>query len=599
MSRTLSFLRPVASALILALVLGTAFTGLFSLTSEPTLASHSECSDGKDNDVDGLIDYPQDDDCQSLDDDYEGIGLSGNFITITDGKESVQPGGSLVYVITLKQQREDARVVNIDLHVPNQTSIVSASDGGSVVQDGVIRWTNVSVYKNVTRTLTVNVNVDPNAAVGQYMVARALVEGTEATDTTLVEYYVAPSADQYRISITDGRTYAMPGENLTYTVRARNLSSERLTSDVRVAMPYNSSFLTASNGAVIDSYNATWRQQVFEPNEEKVYTFTVSIDRSTANQFLIRARAYVGTINALDETTITNDIPGEFISASITDNRDTAEIGQVLQYVIKVKNDASMAATHVNVDGGLPLYSEFVSATEGGYFDGTNVRWLLTQVAPYEVRTLVMNIRVRGDAPINTILTATAVADGQTGNIVRDTTKVVLESTEVGLAPETVLFRKYADRSEAVPGGVINYTLSITNTLDTVISDATILDRYDARYLSLQSYTNGQYLLSNSEGRMEWKVPVLKPGESWKTTYVLLVSKDAPAGLPLDNVATLRGADVSGISLTERVSTNTSGVFGGFPETGAGWDAILGTVLAFASFGTTIVQRRLRLFSFA
>lgn len=593
MSRTLSLLRPVTSStLVLALVLGSVFTGLFSATTELSFASHSQCSDGKDNDDDKNIDYPQDDDCQSLDDDYEGLGLNGNFITVRDGKNSIQPGGSLVYVITLKQQRETSRLMNVDLHVPNQTSIVSASDGGSVVHDGVIHWSNVSVYKNVTRTLTVHVNVSHDAKTGEYLVARVLVDGTEDTDTTLVENYVAPASDQYRVSITDGKEFSAPGEKLTYTIRVRNVSSQNLTSDVRVAMPFSSNFLSGSPGAVRDSYNVTWKKETFSPGEEKVFTFTTLIDHDTPERYSVRSRAYVGTVSDLDETIITNGLPYDSISASITDNRNTAEVGQILTYVVTVKNDATQAAPHVNVDAGVPVYGEFVSATEGGIYDGTNIRWLLTEVAPHDVRKLSFSIRVRSDAPINSILMASAVADGQTGHRVQDQTKVVLESTEVSIAQKSVLFRKTADRSEAVPGGVINYTLSITNTLDSVISDATILDRFDARYLSLQSYQNGQYLIGNSDGRMEWKVPVLKPGESWKTTYVLTVAKDAPTGLPLDNVASLRGADVSGISLSERVSTNTSGVFNGFPETGAGMDGLLAIVLAGMALATAGMQRR-------
>lgn len=563
-----------------------------AVSSELTLASHSQCSDGQDNDNDGRVDYPQDDDCSNLDDDFEGLGLSGNFITVTDGKESVSPGGNMVYVITLKQQRQDARVVNVDFHLPHQGNIVSASDSGDV-RESHVRWTNISVYKNVTRTITVNANVKPEATVGQYMVARALVSGEEATDTTLIENYVAPQNDTFKVSITDGREFITPGQNLTYTVRVKNTSSTTKTSDVRASMPYMSDFLTISEGGIRDSYNVTWKNVTLEPGVEKVFSYTAQVDRDAVDRFAIRARAYVGTISALDETVVRFGLPYNAITTSISDNRNTAEIGQLLTYVIKATNTSDVVGTQVAISANMPQFGEFVSATEGGISDGNNVRWLIAQIAPKDTRTFSYTVRVRSDAPLDAILTAGTVADGMNGYISRDVTKVVAESNELGIAKNDVVFRKTADRSEAVPGGAIRYTLFIRNTLDSVISDAVIVDRYETQYLSFVSAENTQYLRTRSEGHMEWQVPVLKPGESWQTTYVLSVSENAPTGLELDNVATLRGADVSGISLTERVRTNKSGVMGDFPETGAGMDTILALLMGLPALAATGIQRKI------
>lgn len=584
--------KKIASALALTLVLSLVFTSLMAVSSELTLASHSQCSDGQDNDNDGRVDYPQDDDCLNLDDDFEGLGLSGNFITVTDGKESVSPGGNMVYVITLKQQRQDARIVNVDFHLPHQGNIVSASDSGDV-RESHVRWTNLSVYKNVTRTITVHANVKPEATVGQYMVARALVSGEEATDTTLIENYVAPQNDTYKVSITDGREFITPGQNLTYTVRVKNTSSTAKTTDVRASMPYMSDYLTISDGGVRDSYNVTWKNVTLNPGAERVFSYTVQVDRDAVDRFAIRARAYVGTISALDETVVRFGLPYNAITTSITDNRNTAEIGQLLTYVIKATNTSDIVGTQVAISANMPQFGEFVSATEGGISDGTNVRWLIAQIAPKDTRTFSYTVRVRSDAPLDSILTAGAVADGMNGYIARDVTKVVAESSELGIAKNEVVFRKTADRSEAVPGGAIRYTLFIRNTLDHVISDAVIVDRYETQYLSYVSAENTQYLLNRSEGHMEWQVPVLKPGESWQTTYVLSVAENAPTGLMLDNVATLRGADVSGISLTERVRTNQSGVIGDFPETGAGMDTILALLMGLPALAATGIQRKI------
>ena len=91
---------------------------------------------------------------------------------------------------------------------------------------------------------------------------------------------------------------------------------------------------------------------------------------------------------------------------------------------------------------------------------------------------------------------------------------------------------------------------------------------------------------------MVWKVPVLNPGESWEARYVLLVSENAPNGMILENVATLRGADLGDLSLNERVRTSRTGVLKEFPTTGAELDLLLGILLSAVSILTAGVQRK-------
>lgn len=580
--------KKIASTVSVLMLLSMAFVTVFSLQLGETFANHSECSDGLDNDRSGKIDYPQDEACSSLDDDYEGVNTSGNFITVTNGHETVAPGGAVVYVITLKQQRETARNVNVSFHLPHQANIASASDGGDVHPTSVT-WTNVSVYKNVTRTLTVNVNVNPDAVPGQYMVARALVEGAETTDTTLISDDIQTQMNDFDLTVSDGRDFIWPGEQATYTVRITNKGTTARTTDVRLALPYDSYFISASDDGRRDSYNVTWKNITLEPNASRTFETTVQTDPTAQDKVLLRAKVYAGAMIAVDQTVARKGLPYNSISVSMSDNRQTAEIGQIINYTVKVTNNADQVATNVPVSANFPIYGEFVGATEGGYWDGTNVRWLVLQIAPKDTRTLVYSVRVRADAPMESVLTASATSDG---SVSRDTTKVVLESTENGLVENTVLFRKTSDRGEAVPGGEIRYSLYIKNTLDHVIADASIVDRFDSQYLSLESFVNGENLVSHSDAQMIWAVPVLKPGESWQTSYVLSVAENAPSGMDLDNVATLRGADVSGLSLTQKVRTNQAGVLADFPTTGAGMDTLLALMLGLISMGAAAMQKK-------
>lgn len=586
--------RFVAGSLSL-LVLASAFSGLMAVSTEKLYAVHTECSDGLDNDNNGTYDYPQDEGCTSLDDDYEGVSPSGNFVTLTDGREQVAPGDSVIYIITLKQQRETSRNVNIDLHLPAQATIASASDGGSIV-GGDVRWTNVSVYKNVTRTLQVHVTIRPDAKEEQYMVARAIVQGgAEATDTTFIKTAEQRPQDRLRVNITDGLEYALPGQDIVYRVNVKNIGTHAVTTDVRATFASDILIGDISNNGTKDGgYTALWKSVPLEPGQERVLTVAARIYDRAEDRKTISARASAGAINGSDLTTIRIGLPYEALSVSITDDRNEAELGQILTYTVHVNNAAKYIGSNIAVDASLPINAEFVSATEGGIFDGSNVRWLIIGIAPGGQRILQYSVRVRPDTAIGTELRAGVTTDGQSGRAVaQDRTTVVRESYEIGRVPPAMLFRKTADRAEAMPGGQIRYTITVQNTLDHVVSDAVIVDKFDSRYLSLGQYDRGS-LIAVAGDRLEWKVPVLKVGEVWQTSYVLAVSPNAPHGLPLENVATLRGADVSSASLTERVWTGKAGVITQFPQTGGAYDLYILQFLALVALGSMGTQFGLR-----
>ncbi|OGJ62499.1 hypothetical protein A3A67_04385 [Candidatus Peribacteria bacterium RIFCSPLOWO2_01_FULL_51_18] len=574
----------IFSAILGAVFVGSLFTGLFASSYEKTYAIHSECSDGADNDENGKTDYPQDLSCLSPDDDYEGPHLTGNFITVTDGRDTVEPGGAVIYIITLKQQRDDIRNVDVVLHLPFQSNIVSASDGGEITP-GFVRWRNVSVQKNITRTLQINVNVSPEVKPGQYLVAQVRVPGMSATDTTLVQSNVQPAASRLSVSVSDNREYAVPGENLTYQIRIRNDGAYVIESDLNLAIPTQTYFVSAGGGGARDSYNVRWYRVKLSPGESRTFSATVRVENRAKDKTILRARAYMLTASDLDQTLVTFGLPYGAITPTITDDRKSARAGDMLTYVINLKNDSGTVGTDVSVNASLPQYAEFVSATEGGYFDGTNVRWLVVQIAPNGYRALSFSVRVRSDAPEGAVLLASVFSEGITS---RDKTTVGGEAVE----ENQVFFNKTSSSREAVPGSRITYRISVRNTLDRVISDATVLDRYDPAYLTLDRNDSPDDLLSFSSGRMVWKVPVLNPGESWEARYVLLVSENAPNGMILENVATLRGADLGDLSLNERVRTSRTGVLKEFPTTGAELDLLLGILLSAVSILTAGVQRK-------
>jgi uncharacterized repeat protein (TIGR01451 family) len=581
---------------MLALVLSGGASAL--VASQVSLANHSECSDGLDNDHDGKIDYPQDNDCESLDDQYEGASLTGLFVSVSDARDTLSPGASVIYTVALRQQREDLRNVDVDLHLPAQLNFASANDGGAI-RDGMVHWSKVTVDRNNTTYLTVHANLQPNVTEGTLLVTRVLTEGAEATDTTTVKGVPMPSlARQFAVSITDGQDLARPGDTLHYTIRVKNLSDTVNTANVQVPLPSLVGVVNTSAGADVVSDKIVWKNVTFAPNAEQTFAFTVRVAPHTYKFASIHMRATAASVSAVDDTLLISGTIQGALAAMISDDRTTVERGEILTYTVSVRNLSDRLITDGFVGASMPVYGEFVSAAEGGVWDGTGVHWSELQVAAKGERHLTFQVRVRSDAPNDTVIRGGATVQDQK---IFDETTVVAKSNEKGRKPgsitsshdETVLFRKVASAGETVPGGSVSYTLYVRNVLNHPITDAVITDRFDPKLLSFVS--SEAPVDFGAPGTMRIRVPVLQPGESWKATYVLAVSKSAPKGLSINNIATISGGDLKEMTLSARVTVGSMGVVRGMPKTGASMDLLflLGTVpLGLAS---AAMQRKLKI----
>ncbi|TSC79585.1 MAG: Conserved repeat protein [Candidatus Peregrinibacteria bacterium Gr01-1014_25] len=592
--------------------------GLLSVA--PGIAMHTQCSDGRDNDDDGKFDYPEDADCASLDDVAEGPESQALFVSITDGKERVRRGDSVIYVIRLRQQREERRDVDVYFHLPSQTSMVGADQGGSY-RDGTVTWRRISVERGQVTRLTVQVHVNPTADADKLMVARVVSEGVSATDTTMISGPVTPEQLIMRFSarITDEQTFAQPDQVLSYTVTVRNLDDVSHTIPVRVTLPTATAFESAEGGPTINREHIIWQDQTFSPNERKTYHFKLRTLRRTHENVSIFTRVQAGPASATDRTTIAHGTPPNEYSVSITDYRTTAERGQELTYSIHVRNRSPYAAVDPVISASVSTFAEFLSADQGGYWDGTNIRWEGQEIAAYGVRTFSYTVRVRRDADIGGQMLGGVRVESVRGPTDMDTTAIVAHSDEtyqpvrsvrqtssvapkapmprIGVSGHGLVITQEADRSEAIPGTRIRYTVTVTNRSNSNVGGATVSVRYDASALRYVSSDDGAL---RTEGNIVWSLPRIGPGQQWTTHYTLLVRDGAPHGLRTSNIAVISGGDTVNIAAGDRMYTTSVGVMRQMPTTGAPAGLIAMALTSLLGTGTGIagagfLRRRLLL----
>lgn len=575
---------------------------LVSPPAEEAVAASTECADGIDNDFDGKFDYPQDPQCLSLHDQSEGPTGKGLFLDITDGLKTVKASGHMTYTISLNSDRDTNRNIDVQFFIPHQTNLISSSNGGDRKGDYVV-WRNVTVYPGQTRKLYINVSIQPRAQQDLMVVAKAYSEGEEATDITRIEGIMEDPTDQsvpqLKLSVSDGKAYAEPTEKLTYRIVVDNSKGPGRVFRLRTDLSVFLEFINATENPRVDRSIIEWKNQQIAAGEVREYYLTARVDREAQNHTAIQLKIASGPTIAKDTTGVYKGTLGSTIDVSISDGLDSTVNGDNVTYEINIRNHTNKLATEVDVNTALPRYMEFVSATEGGQWTGTNVRWTGLTVSPNGSRSLRVTGRVRSDAPLGSSMRATSEV---MGNIAVDTTHVSDARRGGGgglaLAPTStssrapVLLRKIADRSEVRPGDTVGYNIYLRNNTSNPFSNIVIQDRLDTRYMQVLGSTHGQ-LRGDS---LSWRVPRLAPGEEWNVRYTARMSPQLPHGQAVNNVVSVSGDGIETFSLNERVYTSRMNVITELPPSGVGFGGIFVSLTGILSAVPALLQRRRYLF---
>ncbi len=143
-----------------------------------------------------------------------------------DGDVPVGPNSEIDYTLTLKNiGTGDATGVKLTDPVPDNTSFVSASDGGTKIGK-VVTWTGITIPagQSVIRTFKVKIDSSLNRRVKSIVNDKVRAESAEGPYTT-GSPFLTPIADPYAVSVTpttqtDG---GRNGTTVTYHVDVKNL----------------------------------------------------------------------------------------------------------------------------------------------------------------------------------------------------------------------------------------------------------------------------------------------------------------------------------------------------------------------------------------
>lgn len=581
-------IRVLAAVSVAGMLMLTLHSVVLGVPSEAVQAVFVECADGIDNDQDGHIDYPQDPECDSIHDETEGP-TRGLFVEVTDQKQTVEPGGSLTYLINLRTERDEEQYVDVRFQMPHQTNLIGTTPP-SLSNGAVLTWSDVAVFPGKLRQLTVTVEVDPDADEDLLLVTEVLANYVTATDTTRVELdddAEIASRTPLKISITDGKKYAQPGEVLDYVIAVRNPTNDPRAFDLRFQIPTDTEVeFVGGEGHSANRQAITWSDQSVGPHGAREYRVSLRLDHALEEFVSVTARASSAASSAVDTTTIHTGVLPNAVVVTTTDGLEQIVPGALVTYDIALQNLTNQLATEVDVNNALPSYLEFVDATEGGYWTGKNIRWEGMTVAPNGNRMLRVTGRVRSDAPMGERLRNRVAVNGYESV---DTTIVADQVAGAGLAAnQGVMVTKNADRAEVRPGETVRYTVTVRNVTNHPIENLKVDDRMESPHVRILNADQGVA----AGNRVSWTVPYLAPGEVWNVSYDAQVDYRAPHGLSIPNIVTVSGQGMETVSLEERIYTMQIGVISNLPPTGAAFDALFLLATGLAGAGQTFATRR-------
>lgn len=254
--------------------------------------------------------------------------------------------------------------------------------------------------------------------------------------------------------------------------------------------------------------------------------------------------------------------PYQYVSAYKVDVPDPVQSGGNLEYRMIIYNSYGSPVQNITLTETYPLLTTYISSTQptnnGGAvphtFTGNN-KWTFNNL-PAGLTTFNVIVKVNDNVTPNTTIEnkieLTTPAYGTAPFL------TFIEKTQV-VSTHDLWITKTANKTNAVAGDIITYTLNFGNMGNYKGDNVTITDNYDETYMDVIDAAGG----TNSNGNIEWTISGDMPiGSSYTKTYQLQIKPGAnfPAGTTnIHNMAYIANHQNPLISFDSDYTNNQAG----------------------------------------
>ncbi|MCP3935137.1 MAG: DUF11 domain-containing protein, partial [Actinomycetia bacterium] len=239
-------------------------------------------------------------------------------ITQDDGRETVQPGESLTYSLTItNESTQDATGVLVTEELPPDATFIVASDDGSEA-DSIVTWPefDLTAGASVVRSVTIELAPAFPAGVESLTLTAAVTDDgsngldPDASNNSATDTDILDAAPDLALSKTDGLDEVSPGEDLSYTLTITNAGTQD-AADVTLVdtLPAGVTFFTASDDGIEASLGiVTWP------------AFDLTVAETIERTIQLRFDGTPGATEIVNSATAT---PGNGLDSDPADNTGT------------------------------------------------------------------------------------------------------------------------------------------------------------------------------------------------------------------------------------------------------------------------------------
>jgi len=218
--------------------------------------------------------------------------------------------------------------------------------------------------------------------------------------------------------------------------------------------------------------------------------------------------------------------------------------GEIITYTITYANSGTDALLDATLSDVLPTNTTFVSASDGGTFDGSSINWNLGQLAAGSSGTVTSSVRAIDSVVDGDIVTNVAYLDSSNASPVAATVSVPV------LGAASLQISKTANIDLVSPGEQVVYSIDYTNTGNATATGITIEDAIPALTTFVSASGNGT--LTN--GVVNWSPADLAPGESASVTLTVAIDATAANNTVINNTASINSSGTSPVSASKAVT---------------------------------------------
>ena len=532
---------------------------------------------------------------------------SGLSISKTVDKAFAMPGDTITYTITVvNDSPDDLTDVVIYDELPSEVTYVShtvnpltPAEVTKVENNYIIEMLGANTTVEFTITATVNDDVPIGTdIVNEARASRA--NGYQNPGHTPMDSAATVVGGWSGLSITKtvDKARAMPGDELTYTIKVKNDTgagleyievSDPLPAGVELVEMPEHAFYEAGRTVNVPIYSLA-------AGAEKSFTITVKV-LPDAPDFIPNTAAITYAESDSKVKASKDDLKGKTASAATT----------IVTEAEPVAMPAKVTVSFVGLDSA----DKFPAYTLSGAADNEILSGAITLTKDETAKTYTYNdtvFAVPGKEYTLSFTQAGYDVEGYTCDAAAAVTKTVTADKEMGVAVEITLnytktgldgltITKTADKTYATPGSYVKYTITVTNNTGVDLTNVNVLDYLpdEVRYSS----STGGY----DSGTSSWTIASLADGKSATATIRVKLNSGLSTGTKIENTAYVTDVTVDG---QERVFDNlrlndtavvtvTNGK--GAPKTGDEsnlglWIAVMAASLACAGAAVVVYKKR-------